>query len=138
MVAYHNDKPASIAAIQIICWIKVGLLGLGLCGILALASQVGGGGDPAVAGMVTLLLVFFAGYAIAYAVVAVNITKGRNWARIMVIVIEALNLALAPFTIGGLDGPTAFGSVVGVILSVVVIACASQRTARDYCLEMSR
>lgn len=138
MSDYHSPvKPGAITAIQVIAWIKVGLISLGLCGMFALLSQVEGRIDAEASGLITLALGVLVAVLIAYIVIAINIPKGHNWARIMTVVVEAINLASLPFTLGNLAGASVGGAVIGAVLSVVMIACAVNADARRYCEEMA-
>lgn len=134
---YPPVKPGSITAVQVIAWIKVGLVSLGVCGMLALSSQMNAQASAEVGGLIGLLVALFGVFLVAYLIIAVNIPKGHNWARIMAIVVEAINLATVPFALANMDATTSGGVIVGVILSIIVIAFAANADSKRYCHEMS-
>lgn len=81
----------------------------------------------------TLVMVAFVVYLVAYVLLALEIRKGRNWARIVIVVVACLTVVLSLASL--FETEPAASHLVGTInaaLDVVVIVLLVQRQSNSY------
>jgi len=104
---YEIDRrPSVVTAASVILYVAAGIVIL--AGLIAVGSGVLTGG---LVGLIWLEIVL----AVVTIVLATKILGGSNGARITVIVLQSINIALAIF--GGLEGT----SIIGIGLNLLVI-----------------
>lgn len=77
-------------------------------------SEVGRLADDLSGGVVTFIGLIVLGIGVTLLVAGINTCRGRNWARILVIVLQAIFIVL---TLGSLAGDGAGGVVIGLLIS---------------------
>lgn len=127
-----RPKPATITVVQTILWISVAACGV-LILVVAKANADPGPDAPdghrLISGAVVAVVLPI---AIVNMVLAVNLGKQRNWARITTIVIHLLALAVsAGVVIAGIRG---FGAdvLIGAAFNLFIIACLSGRGTKRW------
>jgi hypothetical protein len=91
------QRPSSVTAAGAILWVLAGLAALGVCAFAVLANnpEAKGNGQALV-----LLAILLAVIGIVDGVLAYNVLRGRQWARIVAIAFGALNIVSGCISIG--------------------------------------
>lgn len=123
-------RPASVTAAAVLLYIGAGLALLGCCGVTVLAGEVG----DDLAGPLMFLTGILLFVAVINGVLGYFVMAGRQWARIVAIVLCGLDIVVSGFQYLADPEAAAAGAAgcFGVLLRVVIIALLSGREASDY------
>ncbi|GLZ75451.1 hypothetical protein Afil01_02580 [Actinorhabdospora filicis] len=126
-------KPGNVTTAQVILWIQGALTVVLALVLLGMSGQV----DSSSGGIFLVFIVLALAQAALEIAAAVGLGAGRNWARILAIVVESIAIIVAGLNLltsgGGASGGYLCGSLVGIGLAVTVIGCLAQESARDWC-----
>ena len=128
-----DKKPGVVTLAQVILWISVGASAIVVCTMAGMGSIV----DQApadlrlVLGISTMLLVVG---AVLNAIIAVQLSNRRNWARVTGMVLSIIGLVWTGITL--MTGAQAdVGTSINIILSLVIVGCLASREAKAWCVE---
>ena len=121
-----DKKPGVVTLAQVILWISVGTM----AGMGSIVDQA-----PAdlrlVLGISTMLLVVG---AVLNAIIAVQLSNRRGWARVTGMVLSIIGLVWTGITL--MTGAQAdVGTSINIILSLVIVGCLASREAKAWCVE---
>jgi len=134
---HQLDKPAAVTVagiLGIITFIMSLILGLGLLiGGLFFAGLSGSGLFGAIPALASILGLFITGLACIGIAASVQVMRGYKWARLWLIGLSALDLAVGTYSIMASDHDPGFKDILLLIISFVIIFLLSLPDVQKYC-----
>jgi hypothetical protein len=129
------ERPGTVTAAAVILFIGAGLGLLACCGLNVLASEAEPNDDAqTVLLVVSAVIVVF---SLFNAVLGYYVLQGRQWARVVTIVLSAIGIVTSLISLvvaagGETGGSSSVGTCFGIILNAVIIGLLSGSSASEY------